>query len=306
MVKLARVLLVLAVPVEVLTVILLIDGVALPGRVVAVIEGTVLAALALEATVAYRLFRTERSAGMSPRAALRATVRRVVPEPVRRLIGIELKNVGSLVMWLSGCRHEIPPHATPIPYSRAQTSLLTMFLVVLVIEPAVLELLLWAVGVPASVRLALLALGVYAVLTLLAVIAGGVTRPHVVTHDGLRIRYGTFFDLRVPRKLIADVRLVTRYDEDATVKVEDECLAVAVAAQTNVVIELTEPVTVVRPLGRRATARTIHFFADDPRAAVRTLRPAGRPLTEIRWKTPAGRSKTGVGLQGSPIRDPEA
>lgn len=190
------------------------------------------------------------------------------------LIALGLKNITSLVLWVSRRRHDVPPGATAISYSRAQTSTLTMFLVVLVIEPAVLELLLWALGVPTVVRLILLAIGVCAVLTLLAVIAGGVTRPHVVTHDGLRIRYGAFFDVRIARHLIADVRPVANYHEDATIKVEEERLVVAVAAQTNLIIELTQPVTVVRPLGRRATVRTIRFFADDPRAAIRTLRSA--------------------------------
>jgi hypothetical protein len=280
MLKVARALLIAAIPVEVLIASLLIAGVALPGRVIAVIEVTVLAALALEAAVAYRLFRTERSAGGTRRAAVQSTFCRMVPVAVRRLMELELKNITSLVLWVSRRRHDVPPGATAISYSRAQTSMLTMFLVVIVIEPAVLELLLWALGVPTSVRLILLAVGVYSVLTLLAVIAGGVTRPHVVMHDGLRIRYGAFFDLQIPRQLIADVRPVANYNEDATIKVEEERLVVAVASQTNLNIELTQPVTVVRPLGRRATVRTIRFFADDPQAAIRTLRSADRASVE--------------------------
>ncbi|WP_329086189.1 hypothetical protein [Streptosporangium sp. NBC_01469] len=44
-------------------------------------------------------------------------------------------------------------------------------------------------------------------------------------------------------------------------------------SQTNVVVELTEPVIVVRPLGRRAEATTIRFFTDTPDAVLNALRP---------------------------------
>ena len=50
-------------------------------------------------------------------------------------------------------------------------------------------------------------------------------------------------------------------------------LGVAVSSQTNVIVELTEPITVIRPLGRRAEATTIRFFADTPGAALNALRP---------------------------------
>ena len=273
-VHLARALLVAVLPAELLVVGLLLTGVALPGPVVAVVETIVLATVVLEATIAYRLFRAERRSGAGRRAALRATGDRLVPEQVRRLIGFELRGIASLALWVVRRRNGVPSGATAVSYARAQTPVQAMMVFVLVVEPLALEIVLRAVGASAGLRLVLLVAGGYAVVTLLAVIAGCVTRPHVISADEVRLRYGSYFDLRVPRPSIADVRSVATYDEDATVKVEDGLLAVAVAAQTNVVIELTEPITVVRPLGRRAEARTVRFFADDPRAAVRALRPA--------------------------------
>jgi hypothetical protein len=54
------------------------------------------------------------------------------------------------------------------------------------------------------------------------------------------------------------------------------------------VVELREPVTVVRPLGGEARIAAIRFFCDDPRPALEALRerptpvprPAGRPAKD--------------------------
>ncbi|WP_433464781.1 hypothetical protein [Spirillospora sp. CA-128828] len=59
------------------------------------------------------------------------------------------------------------------------------------------------------------------------------------------------------------------------VKVRDERLSVAVAAQTNVVVELREPMEIVRPLGGRSVVRTIRFFADEPGAVTLNAVPSG-------------------------------
>ncbi|MFC4052999.1 hypothetical protein ACFOY4_25210 [Actinomadura syzygii] len=77
---------------------------------------------------------------------------------------------------------------------------------------------------------------------------------------------GAFFDLRVPRGSILAVRVARNYDERGMVRIRDGKLSVAVAAQTNVIVELDAPISVVRPLGGRDTARTIRFYADDPAA----------------------------------------
>jgi hypothetical protein len=62
-------------------------------------------------------------------------------------------------------------------------------------------------------------------------------------------------------------------NESGMVTVANGRLGVAVSSQTNVIVELTEPITVIRPLGRRAEATTIRFFADTPGTALNALRP---------------------------------
>ncbi|MEV7899411.1 hypothetical protein AB0O63_35145, partial [Streptomyces cyaneofuscatus] len=81
--------------------------------------------------------------------------------------------------------------------------------------------------------------------------------------------------------LITAARVERRYDAGGLVRVgEDGVLDLAVGSQTTVTVELAEPVEFVRPLGRRGSARTLRFHADDARAAVAALGP--KPLTPER------------------------
>ena len=158
-------------------------------------------------------------------------------------------------------RHGVPAGTTAVSYSRAQTATMAMFLFAMVVELVGVDLLLRAIGWPEAVRVSFLVIDGYSILVVLAIIAACV----------LRLRYGAFFDLRVSRELIAEVRPVQNFNESSMVKVEDDRLAVVVASQTNLVVDLTEPIIAVRPLGRRVEVRTIRFFADDPRAALAAL-----------------------------------
>jgi hypothetical protein len=104
-----------------------------------------------------------------------------------------------------------------------------------------------------------------------------VTRPHVLTSDELHIRYGAYFDLRVPLDQIASIRASGGFHESGMVAVKDDRLSVAVSSRTNMTIELTEPITFVRPLGAVARATSIRFFADDPQALLRAHRSGPAP-----------------------------
>ncbi|MEV1242100.1 hypothetical protein ACIBO2_51195 [Nonomuraea sp. NPDC050022] len=272
MVRIARAVLFAMVPMELLLAVLLVSGVSLPGPLVAAAEAAVVAVLVLEAATLYRLFGAERRGGADRRTALRAAYGRLVPDQVRRIMGFDVKGMVSLVLWVARRRHGVPYGATALSYSRAQTTTMMIFLFAMVVELIVAEILLRAFGAPVGLRTVFLVADAYTVLIVLAAIAACVTRPHVVSADEVRIRYGAFFDLRVPRERIAQVRQVRDFNENGTIKVEGDRLVVAVASQTNLILELTEPIIAVRPLGRRAEARVIRFFADDPGAAIHALR----------------------------------
>jgi hypothetical protein len=280
MLRIARAALFAMVPAELVLVVLLVSGVPLPRPLVTVAEAVVVAVLALEAVAGYRLFRAERQVGADRRTALRAAYEQLVPEQVRRIMGFDLRGMTSLVLWVARRRDGVPPGAIAVSYSRAQTSTMLLFLFAMVVELVGVEIVLRAIGTPAGLRAVIFVVDAYTIVIVLAVVAACITRPHVISADEVRIRYGAFFDLRVPREQIAETRHARNYNESGMVKVDDDRLAVVVASQTNLIIELTEPITAVRPLGRRTRARTIRFFADDPKTALSALQPRREPATE--------------------------
>ncbi|WP_067466623.1 hypothetical protein [Actinomadura macra] len=264
MLRVARAALFAILPAEAVLLVLVASGISLPRTLVDSGEAVVGAVLVLEVAVGWRLYGKRRRDGARRWAALRGSVDELVPEKVRRVLGFDTKGMVSLVLLAVRRRHGVPPGSVGVSYSGAQTSMQLAFLFVMALEAVVTEVLLQGVGAPGPVRKVVLAVDLYSVLIVLAVIAACVTRPHVLSDGEMRIRYGAFFDLRVPRDRISSMRLVRNYSESGMVRVQDGKLSVAVAAQTNVVVELKEPIAVVRPLGQRADARVIRFFADRP------------------------------------------
>ncbi|QKW37816.1 hypothetical protein HUT06_30565 [Actinomadura sp. NAK00032] len=272
MLRVARAALFVAAPAELVVLVLAASGVPVPGPVVAVVKAVVAAMLLLQVVAAGRLVVEARRDGADWPAALRS-VRLLVPERLRRIVAFDAKGMVSLVLLVARRRHGVPQGAVGVPYAGAQLGLQAGFLFAMVVEVVGVELLLRAVDAPEGLRAAFLVIDLYSILIVLAVIAACVTRPHVLSDDELRVRYGAFFDLRIPRAQISSLRVVRNYNESGMVKVLDDRLAVAVASQTNVVVELREPIRVVRPLGGRADVRTVRFFADDPSMLVEA-RPA--------------------------------
>ncbi|GAB2834722.1 hypothetical protein GCM10022221_37030 [Actinocorallia aurea] len=197
--------------------------------------------------------------------------RRCVPEKARLLIGIDVKGTVSLALWFARRRHGVPEGAVPVAYASGGSAMFFVVLFSIAVETIALEALFRGTDMPPTAGSVSLALHGWAVLVLLTTAAAHITRPHVVTGEYVRVRHGAFFDLRIPRALITEARLVRVYDADDGVTVADEALGVAVASQTNVVLTLAAPVDVVRPLGARTRVRVVRLYADDPAAALRAL-----------------------------------
>ncbi|MFI7286521.1 hypothetical protein ACIBRY_07665 [Streptomyces anulatus] len=270
-------------PGEVALAVCLVAGVRIPGAAVLVAEALVVGVLALEAYVMWPLYTARRRAGDTRREAGLSAVRAVVPVAVRRLLVHEFRALHSLGLWVLRRRHRIPEGARPFSYTGPQSGIMWTFVFVSVVETVVLALVIpWPL-----VHAILLVVDVYGIVILLALQAACVTRPHLVEADGsLRLRYGALFELRAPAAVIATARVERRFPDGGLVRVDaDGTLDLAVGSQTTVTVELTEPVEFVRPLGRRGSARTLRFHADDPRAAVAALKGAaltGAALTEDR------------------------
>ncbi|MFF8552010.1 hypothetical protein ACF058_04060 [Streptomyces sp. NPDC015501] len=253
----------------------LVAGVRIPGAVLFGAEALVVGMLALEVHAMRPLYTDRRRAGDERREAGVAALRAVVPVGVRRLVVHEFRAMHSLGLWLLRRRHRLPAGARPFAYTEPQSWIMGAFLFVSVVETVVLALVVpWPL-----VHAIVLVVGVYGILLVLALHAACETRPHVVAADGaLRLRYGALFDLRAPAAVIASAQVERRFTDGGLVRVDEEgTLDLAVGSGTTVSVELTEPVEFVRPLGRRGSARTLRFHADDPGAMVAALTRGAPP-----------------------------
>ncbi|GAA3489756.1 hypothetical protein [Streptomyces cremeus] len=254
-----------ALPGELALLVCLLAGVRVSPYVLLAAELVVAAVVLAEVFLFVRL----RRRGLSAREA----VAELVPEPVRRLVGHELRLWVSLGRWAARRRHGVGPGELAFGHAKAQAALLYGFTFVCVVETVGLHVLL--AGVPV-VQAVFLVLDVYTVVLVLGLHAAAVTRPHVVGPDGsLRVRSGAHVDLAIPAGRIDSVRYDLRLNPG---QAGPDVLELAVASQTSVTVALNAPVEAVSLLGRRRPVTTVRFHADDARAlvaAVAAVRRAG-------------------------------
>ncbi|MBA0052242.1 hypothetical protein E0L36_15415 [Streptomyces sp. AJS327] len=253
------------------------NGVAVAPPLLAAGGLAVLAGLTAHLWDVVRAYRAARRSGTVPRAAAARALDAAVPAVVRRLARHEFALLGAQLRWLT----RRPPHGagpgdTVGGYAAAQSALMYALILVSVVETVALAYLIpWP-----AVHLVVLVLDVWGVLFALGLHASCVTRPHLVGADGsLRVRYGALVDIRTPAGGVTAVRLDRRFPRGGgLVRVDaDGTAELAVAGQTNVTVELAEPVEFRRPLGAVERAGTLRFWVDDPEPVVAALRGAARP-----------------------------
>ncbi|MGP3973359.1 hypothetical protein ACTWQF_04825 [Streptomyces sp. 8N114] len=261
------------VPGELVLMLCIAGGVRIAPAARVAVELAVLA-VAVAAGVLLALdYRRHRSDGLGRRPALHAAVADTVPTPVQRLTVHEIRLSTSFLRWVTRRRpHGLRERAGDIavPYAPAQAALMYGLLFVSVIETVALAYLIpWPV-----VHAVTLVVDLWGVYFVIALHASCVVRPHVIGADGsLRLRYGALLDIRIPAQHIAAARVERRFPDARLAAVDaDGGADLAVAGQTTVTVELTEPVGFVRAMGRPAQARTFRCYAEDPAAAVAALR----------------------------------
>ncbi|MEU9999848.1 hypothetical protein [Streptomyces sp. NPDC050848] len=249
-------------PAEIVLLVLLVAGVRIPPAALAAAELTGLALFLTGTVVFVRLRRREGSA--------RQALGELVPEPVLRLVGHELRLMASLALWCGRWRVGVRPDDQVFPHARDQGALMYGFAFVCLVETVGMSYLLgdWPV-----VHAIVLVLDVYTVLFVLGLHAASVVRPHLLTADALRLRQGAHVDVLVPLDRIASVRHELVFTHEKT---EGE-LNLAVGSQTSLTIELTEPVNAPRFLGAPRPVRIVRCHADDARALYRALTRALAP-----------------------------
>ncbi|MFF4869306.1 hypothetical protein [Streptomyces sp. S1] len=243
-------------PLEVVLIGCLVGGVRIPAAVLGVAEVLVAGLLLVEGLAYLRL----RRRGLSRRDA----VAELVPEPVLRLVGHELRLLASLGRWVARKPHGTAGADGVFPHARDQAALMYGFAFVCVVETVGMSYLLarWPV-----VHGIVLVLDVYTVLFVLGLHAASATRPHVLAGDVLRLRQAAHVDLRIPLDRIASVRRESLFSHE---KADGE-LNLAVGAQTSVTVELTAPVDAPRLLGAPRPVRVVRVHADDPQALYRAV-----------------------------------
>ncbi|WP_371529474.1 hypothetical protein OG302_29065 [Streptomyces sp. NBC_01283] len=252
------------VPVELALAVCLLVGVPLPPHVLVGVEAVAVALLAVEGVGLAVVYRR----------GGRAAVRELVPEPVRLIVGHEVRALHGLVLWVARRRHGVRAGDLAFGYARDQAAMLYGFVFVCVVETVGLAVLLRNFPTLHAITLVI---DVYGVVLMLGIHAASVTRPHVLSADALRVRHGAHRDLRIPLHLIASASGQRRFTHEAA----DGVLDIPVASQTSLTLELTEPIMAVGLLGGRRPVTTVRLHSDEP-AKLRAALGRALALTQAR------------------------
>ncbi|UMP03244.1 hypothetical protein [Amycolatopsis sp. EV170708-02-1] len=191
----------------------------------------------------------------------------------RALIRNESRTMAGLWLYCSRRTDGIDGDAVAVPYGSGGKPIFVVLAVVSAVEAG----LFWLIDFGIVVDVLLLVLGVYSALLVFGIYAGTVVRPHVISSREVRVRYSSFYDVRIPRENIAALRQVKEsHDPRKAQKFRDGTwLSHDNFYETNLIAELREPITVTRPLGATETVRVVKFQADDPKAAVEAYERLG-------------------------------
>lgn len=185
----------------------------------------------------------------------------------------EMRIWRSLGVWLLR-RRTVPAGARGHGYAGAITPLMIVFIAVSAVELPVLHFLLpWE-----TVRLIVDLLSIWGLLWMVGLLAAIRVHPHLVTDEGIRVRYGFSIDVMVPWDAVASVRAQARGAERSrTVQYEQtpvgRVASVLVAKQTTVDLVLRGP-TVFEDLRRHGDdpVMELRIYADDSAKLVADIR----------------------------------
>ena len=124
------------------------------------------------------------------------TVVRRIGALARHAVLFEVAIYVALWRWVAR-RPAVPPSATPIPYSRIAAPVLWLFIWGSAIEVVAVDLVVHHFGWT-TVRIPLLAVGIWSVVWMVGLLAAMRTRPHVLTPTDLRLRAGLRAELVLP------------------------------------------------------------------------------------------------------------
>jgi hypothetical protein len=228
-----------------------------------------------EVAVFRRAYRRARAQGLARSAAAGAGFRAAWPPTVIALADAEI-GLWRALWWAARRRRDVGPGELPIPYADRFTVVTWAICCLGALELAVVHALTarWPVA-----RWALFALGVYALLWVLAFSFSLRQRPHLLREGELVLRFGHFRTTPVPLATLASVTGSVIAGHQRTVVLDCDRLALPVMSDTNIELRFDPPVT-VEVKRRSAEVSGIAFYADEPREVLALLR--SRMLTPDR------------------------
>jgi hypothetical protein len=176
----------------------------------------------------------------------------------------------SLYRWLTRRPRSTDPEAALFGCACEVTPILIAFIVVSALEIPIVSLIFpWP-----AVRDALLVLGVWSLIWMFGLLAALRVHPHVLAKEGLEIRSGFQFNLRIAWDRIANIRLRHSSSVERKLQIEhsESGATLAVHGTCNIEVTLRAPTTVEFSDGRRANVDALRFYADEPSELVAAAR----------------------------------
>lgn len=197
-----------------------------------------------------------------------------------RLVRMELRIYASIARAIAR-RPAIPSGGSGFTYHKPVLTILIIFIVLSAVEIPILDLIVhqWL-----PVRIGFLVLGIWGLTWMIGLLCAYLMRPHTVGPGGITVREGLEIDIPMGWDHIASVARRRTVDEPKTPRVtptdESGILSLRMQDETNVEIELEQPMTITlpgtSPKGGQHGVQCIRIWVDDPNAfmsAVRTHMP---------------------------------
>ena len=184
----------------------------------------------------------------------------------RRATMMELRGYQSIYRFVFR-RPKVPAGGVGFGYHRPVLPILIVFVVVSALEMLVVDLIVrrWP-----YIRLPLLILSVWGIIYMLGLLFVMLVRPHAITADGIRVRYGSEIDIPIAWEDVCSITRRKRVNNDKQPKVTsdengDASLHMRIQNETNIEVRLNRPVSVRLPHGTETVSR-VNLYADDPKA----------------------------------------
>jgi hypothetical protein len=183
----------------------------------------------------------------------------------RRATMMELHGYQSIYRFVFR-RPKVPAGGVGFGYHKLVLPILIVFVVVSALEMLVVDLIVrrWA-----YIRVPLLILSIWGIVYMLGLLFGMIVRPHAITADGIRVRYGSEIEIPIAWEDVDSVVRRKRVNNGKQPKVTSDengeaSLHMRIQNETNIEIRLNRPVSIRLPHGTE-TVSTVNLYADDPK-----------------------------------------